>query len=169
MNVARRIYFLSAHKHVYYIYVYGVVMRLNAQTDFALRLLSHLAAGRGGLVTIAQVANRFQISKNHLTKVAHMLVKHGVIKTARGRLGGLYLSRPAADIRLGDVVRLMENDFALVECMQEGDCLIAGACRIKRVLQSAMDAFFDVLDQYTLQDLVVRNRNLKMLLAPEAA
>lgn len=143
-------------------------MRLNAQTDFALRLLSYLAAGRGDLVTISQVASRFQISKNHLTKVAHMLMKHGVIKTARGRLGGLYLSRSAAEICLGDIVRLMENDFALVECMQEGDCLIAGACRIKRVLQSAMDAFFDVLDQYTLQDLVVRNRDLKMLLAPEA-
>ena len=146
-------------------------MRLNVQTDYALRLLSHLAANDDRLVTIAEVAERYRISKNHLMKVAHMLGQHDLIETMRGRAGGLRLSKPARSIGVGEVVRSMENDFALVECMapDEGDCLIRRACRLKGILQEAADAFLAVLDQYTLDDLVRRNKPLQALLASEAA
>lgn len=146
-------------------------MRLNLQTDFALRLLTYLAAEDGERATIAEIARRFRISKNHLMKVAHQLGRHGLLKTVRGRAGGLRLAKPAASINIGDVVRQMENDFALVECMLDGEsqCLITDACRLRKILRDSMQAFFDVLDRYTLQDLVVRNRPLKELLSQEAA
>ena len=146
-------------------------MRLNLQTDYALRLLLHLAANEDRLVTIAEIADRFRISKNHLTKVARLLGQHAFIETARGRSGGVRLVRPASSVRLGDVVRCMENDFGLVECMSAGggECVITSACRLKGIFGEAVDGFLSVLDRYTLHDLIKRNRSLEALLAREAA
>lgn len=146
-------------------------MRLNVQTDYALRLLMHLAVNKDALITIAEVAERFRISRNHLMKVAHILGREGFVEAVRGRSGGLRLGRPPEDIRIGDVVRRMEGDFALVECFQggKGECLIAPACRLKGALHKAMAAFLAALDQYTLQNLVTRNPDLKILLGSEAA
>jgi len=146
-------------------------MRLNLQTDYALRLLSHLAANQGRLVTIAAIADRFHISKHHLTKVANVLARRGIIETTRGRSGGVRLVRPLKAIRIGDVVRCMENDFELVECMsaEGGACVITSACRLNGILAEAVGAFLAVLDRYTLHDLIKRNKSLEALLAQEAA
>lgn len=146
-------------------------MRLNMQTDYALRLLMLLAVNTDALVTIAAVADRFSISRNHLMKVAHTLGKAGVVETVRGRAGGLRLARPASEIIVGDVVRQMEGDFALVECFQggKGECLITPACRLKGALQEAMSAFLATLDGYSIRDLTTRNTPLASLLKTEAA
>ena len=146
-------------------------MRLNVQTDYALRLLMHLAVNQGRLCTITEVAERYAISKNHLMKVAHLLGKEGFIETLRGRSGGLRLARKAADINLGDVVRYAEADFAIVECFEggAGECLITPSCRLKSVLHEAVKAFLGALDGYSLDDLVRRNVHLRDLLDEEAA
>lgn len=145
-------------------------MRLNVQTDYALRLLMQLAVNDEHLTTIAEVAEVFGISKNHLMKVANVLGRSGLIETVRGRSGGLRLARPAPDIRVGDVVRQMEGDLALAECFRSGNrCLITPACRLKSVLTDAMEAFLSVLDQHTLDDLVARNPDLHTLLHQDAA
>ena len=146
-------------------------MRLNLQSDYALRLLMRLAVNDGALVTIADTAERYAISRNHLMKVANSLAREKLIASVRGRSGGLRLARPADRIMVGDVVRRMEGDFALVECFQGGksECAITPACRLKGVLHEAMEAFMGVLDQYSLHDLVARNGALKKLLIVEAA
>lgn len=146
-------------------------MKLNLQTDFALRLLMHLAVNKDHLCTIADIAERYSISKNHLMKVAHTLAHEGLVKSVRGRSGGLRLKRQASQIVVGDVVRLMETDLALVECFQGGaqTCLITPACKLKGVLAEAIDAFLSTLDNYTLDDLVRQNLKLRDLLSAEAA
>ncbi len=146
-------------------------MRLNVQTDYALRLLMHLAVNKGALVTIADVADRYQISRNHLMKVAFLLGREGFVETVRGRAGGMRLGRPPQDIRVGDVVRRMEPDFALVQCFQAGneECLITPACKLKSVLHEAMSAFLAELDQHTIHSMVTRNPRLKSLLGAAAA
>lgn len=146
-------------------------MRLNLQTDYALRLLMHLAVNTDRLCTIADVAARYDISKNHLMKVAHILGTEGYIKSVRGRSGGLALGRQASDINIGEIVRTMEADLAIVECFQGdgGECLITPACRLKGVLNEAVKAFLAVLDRHTLDDLVRRNAKLRLLLTEDAA
>ena len=146
-------------------------MRLNVQTDYALRMLMQLAVNEDNLVTIAEVAARYKISKNHLMKVAQALTNNGYVESIRGRSGGLRLALPADEINLGDIVRTMEADLALVECLQSSDspCIITPSCRLKGVLKEAMNAFLDVLDQYTIDDLVRRNTSLRTLLHVEAA
>jgi Rrf2 family nitric oxide-sensitive transcriptional repressor len=140
-------------------------MRLNLQTDYALRLLMHLAANTQRLVTIAEVAERFRISRAHLMKVAYVLGREGLIQTVRGRAGGLRLAHAPHEIRLGDVLRRIEGDAPLVGCMagDAGYCVISGACRLKGVLHEAQRAFLDVLDGHTLADLTASPKILSLL------
>lgn len=146
-------------------------MRLNLQSDYALRVLMQLAANDKTLVTIRQVADRFRISENHLMKVAHTLGREGFIVTVRGRSGGMRLAQAAGSIRIGDVVRRMEGDLALVECFPggAGNCLIVRACRLKGVLNEALEAFLSVLDRYTIADLTANHPKLRALLESETA
>ena len=89
-------------------------------------------------------------------KVANQLKRAGFLKATRGRSGGLELARPPEKIRLGDVVRATEPDFALVECFAPGNsCLITPRCRLKGVLKEALQAFVATLDRYTLADLIL--------------
>ncbi len=130
-------------------------MRLNLQTDYALRLLMHLAVNTHRLVTIAEAADRFRISRAHLMKVAFLMGKGGFVQTVRGRAGGLRLACEAREIQVGDVFRLMEGDAELVGCVgsAHGDCVVAKFCRLRGVLGEALAAFLGVLDRYTLADL----------------
>jgi Rrf2 family nitric oxide-sensitive transcriptional repressor len=143
-------------------------MRLTVYTDYALRLLMYVALKRGERATILEAAQAYGISKNHLMKVANDLGRHGLLETVRGRGGGLKLAKPADRIKLGDVVRRMEDDLAMVECFAaaENTCPITGACRLRGILRSALEAYLAVLDKHTLADLTGRNPALaEMLLA----
>lgn len=141
-------------------------MRLTHQTDYALRLLMYLALHRGQPCRVSDVAAGFGISRNHLQKVALKLGRLGYVTTMRGRAGGIGLARLPEEINLGDVVRQMEDDFALVECMRStgGSCVIAPACRLRGVIGKAFEAFLAVFDESTLADLVRNRRELTALL-----
>ena len=127
-------------------------MRLTRYTDYALRVLMHLAAEPDRLSSIAVMARRYSISHNHLMKVVHDLRKAGFVSAVRGRSGGIRLARAPAEIVVGEVVRHTEDGLALVDC---GSCMLAPACGLTGVLAEAMRAFITVLDSYTLADIVV--------------
>lgn len=146
-------------------------MRLTVYTDYALRLLMFVAVKDDELATISEVAAAYGISRNHLMKVAHQLGVAGFVETVRGRSGGLRLAKPAAAIRLGDIVRQTEQDMTLVPCFEpdNADCAIRSCCGLRRALGRATEAFFAELDGYTLADLVKPRSALRNLLAIEAA
>jgi len=138
-------------------------MRLKSYTDYALRVLMHLAAKPDRLASIGEIARTYRISHNHLMKVVHDLRKEGFLDAVRGRSGGVKLARPAVEISVGEVVRHTEDTFDLVDC---GSCVIAPACALTAVLHEARQAFMDVLDGYSLADLVEDRQNgLRALLA----
>ena len=137
-------------------------MKLTLYTDYALRALMHLAAKPERLASISEIASTYRISHNHLTKVVHDLRKAGFIDAVRGRSGGVRLARPASEITVGAVVRHTEGGFDLVDCES---CVIARACSLTGALRQALVAFMDVLDNYTLADLVrERQDGLRQLL-----
>ena len=146
-------------------------MRLTTYTDYSLRMLIYLAVHSDRRPTIAEIAASYGISKNHLTKVAHNLGLGGYVTTARGRGGGLVLARPAAEIGLGEVVRAMEPDMAIVPCFNAGagGCVIAPACKLKGALYRAQAAFMAVLDDHTLADLTGNAEPLRLLFGASAA
>ena len=138
-------------------------MRLKSYTDYALRVLMHLAARPDRLASISEIARTYRISHNHLTKVVHDLRKEGYLDAVRGRSGGIRLARPATAISVGEIVRHTEAGFDLVDC---ASCVIAPACALTAALHEARSAFMAVLDGYSLADLVEdRKRGLRELLA----
>lgn len=143
-------------------------MRLTVLTDYSLRMLIHLAVKPGGRATIAEVAQAYAVSEAHLMKVAHLLGQAGHVTTLRGRGGGLMLARPAAEIRVGDVVRRMEPDMDVVPCLAGGSCAIQPACRLKRTMHEARAAFLAVLDGTTIADLAGPGDRLQALLGMAA-
>lgn len=134
-------------------------MQLTRYSDYSFRVLIYLALAPERLATIDEIAERYGISKAHLTKVVHRLGRLGFVETVRGRRGGLRLARPASAIRVGAVLRATEGDLALVECFgPPGGCAIEPACGLRGALHEALAAFLAVLDGYTLADLVARRR-----------
>jgi Rrf2 family nitric oxide-sensitive transcriptional repressor len=139
-------------------------MRLTMFSDYALRVMLVLATRTDTLVTISDVASAFEISEAHLTKVAHALGKTGWVDTVRGRNGGMRLAVDPRRLRLGEVVRRLEADFALVECFTtENRCVLTGGCGLERALELALEAFFAELDRYTLADLANASPKLTAL------
>lgn len=130
-------------------------MRLTAYTDYTLRTLIFLALNRDRLVTIQDIADAHRISKNHLMKVVHQLGLSGMVETVRGRSGGLRLNCDPADINVGQVVRNTETDFFMAECFDPANmnCNYSANCALKGVLNQATEAYLDVLDQVTLENL----------------
>ncbi len=135
-------------------------MRLTNFSDYALRLLMYAAAQKDRLITIEETADVYGISRTHLMKIANMLTRAGYLKSVRGRSGGLALAKRPEKIRLGDVIRITEPDFALVECFApENQCIITSRCRVRGVLKEALSAFLETLDRYTLADLMLRPKD----------
>jgi Rrf2 family nitric oxide-sensitive transcriptional repressor len=134
-------------------------MKLTRFTDFSLRVLIYLAADPSRRATIAEVAAAFDISENHLTKVVHLLGQAGWLANARGQGGGISLAQAPDRIVVGRVVRATEGAPLPAACFGDHPdrCRIHRSCRLKGVLKEATDAFYGVLDRYTLADLV-RNR-----------
>lgn len=130
-------------------------MRLTQFTDFALRLLIHIASHPDRRTTIAEAAQVYGISRHHLMKVAHRLAIAKLVKPSRGRNGGLKLARSPDTISLGDVLRATEPDFALVGCMAGQACPIVASCRLPHALDAAMAAFLATADQHALASFVV--------------
>ncbi len=132
-------------------------MRLTSFTDYGLRMLMRMASTPDRAVSTAELAQEFGLSRDHLTKIMQRLARGGIVVTRRGGGGGAVLAHPAGDIRIGAVVRLLEEGQALVECFAPdgGDCTITGCCRLKARLRAAEAAFLADLDRSTLADIAL--------------
>ncbi|MEP4249523.1 RrF2 family transcriptional regulator [Tateyamaria sp.] len=141
-------------------------MQLSTFTDYALRMLMHLAVAQDRKLTTRQITDMHGAKFNHLTKVTQWLVREGYVTATRGRSGGLQLRRDPAKINIGKVIRALESQHRLVECLREdgGTCILAPACELTTALLEAQDAFFHVLDGKTLSQLTANNRKITPLL-----
>ena len=140
-------------------------MQLTRYSDYCLRVLIYLALKQGERATIDEIAQRYDISRNHLMKAVNHLARLNYIESIRGKGGGIRLHLAPSAINIGRVVRDTEPDFAVVECFStKNQCCITPACRLKNMLGEALGAFLAVLDQYTLQDILIEENALKRLL-----
>lgn len=129
-------------------------MQLTQFSDIGLRLLMYLAQEQRETptITLAEVSSQFAIPRNHLAKVAGKLVKGGWVEAIRGRSGGLRLAINPSNIRLGQVLRLLECHTELIDC-EKLQCKLNKGCELRFTLASAYEAFFNALDQHTLADV----------------
>jgi len=131
-------------------------MQITSYTDYALRVLIYLAMSSNRQTTITEIADFYNISRNHLVKVVHQLGSKGFVRTTRGKGGGLSLQHPPEMISIGEVVRSMESHFNWVECFDPAQrhCRLLPGCGLKQLLGRAGDAYLQVLDAATLADLL---------------
>ena len=147
---------------------FGVkAMQLKKYTDYALRVL--ILTGMKSneeRASIKEISETFSISQHHLGKIVFELNRQGLIETFRGKNGGIRLAKAPKDINVGKIVRDLEQDFDLLECFNKdtNHCILSPACKLKHVLHDALEAFFKVLDQYTLEDLIVNDKELMTLM-----
>ncbi|HWB01425.1 MAG TPA: Rrf2 family transcriptional regulator [Verrucomicrobiales bacterium] len=142
-------------------------MQLTTYTDYALRTLIYLVPRPGETVSTREIADHYGISLNHLVKVAKFLTNEGWLISTRGIGGGISLAPHTVAAKVGDIVRCTENTD-LVECfhLPTNTCPIHRACRLKPILLQARQAFFEVLDSYSVRDLARSAGELKALRPP---
>ncbi|MFB9887271.1 RrF2 family transcriptional regulator [Balneatrix alpica] len=128
-------------------------MQLSRFTDYSLRVLFYVGTHNDRLTTLAEIADFYQISLEHLRKVVHNLSKAGYLATYRGKNGGIRLARPAQEINIGDVILASEGRTPLVDCAKQ-DCCLTYSCSLQPVLAKAQEAFISTLRQYTLASLL---------------
>lgn len=138
-------------------------MQLSVYSDYAVRVLIQTALCQPERTTVAAVAETFGISRHHLVKVVHDLGRNGYLATQRGVGGGFTLGRAPESIRLGDIVRLGEESDTVMDCREDGNrlCRLQPVCQLKKILDEAAGAFFAVLDDYTLADLIQRPARMR--------
>jgi Rrf2 family nitric oxide-sensitive transcriptional repressor len=135
-------------------------MRLTSFTDYGLRMLMRMASAPDRAFSTAELAEEFGLSRNHLTKIMQRLARADIVTTRRGGGGGARLALPAEEIKLGQVIRMLETGQPLVECFAPGHngCTLDGQCRLKARLRSAEAAFLADLDGATLADVALQAR-----------
>lgn len=143
-------------------------MKLTQYSDLGMRLLIYLAHRYGEPVTIQEMSDRFAVSKNHMVKISHRLTNSGLIESTRGRNGGVRLAGPPESISVEQALRATEDNFDLVECFNaaQNHCVLTDICKLSSVLDDALAAFFSVLRQATLADLIKNGKAIDRVLLP---
>lgn len=140
-------------------------MQLTQFTDYSLRTLIYIGTNEQ-TSTIKDIAAAYSISRNHLIKIIQCLSKIGIIKTLRGKNGGVEMAIAPDEINLKTLILKLEPNFDLVPCFNPNKpaCCIAPVCKLKRILHEAQNAFLSVLEQFTLADLMYNPMKLQELI-----
>ncbi len=144
-------------------------MRLTKQTGHAIRILIDCAEAGDRLVKVAEISSRLDVTKQNVFKIVHILSHAGFLAPMRGPSGGVKLARPAAEIKIGDVVRAVEVTHVQVEGASGTRSKGKSPGPINTLLDDALAAFISVLDQHTLADLAANSPRQIKLGADDAA
>lgn len=138
-------------------------MRLTMKTNLAMRVLMACAAQPDKLVRKHEIATSCGASEAHLALVIHQLGQTGFLTTHRGRGGGIELAHDPLKLTVGEVYRALEPDHSVTECLTRDheNCPRAKDCSLTKLMCEALDAFYQVLDKVTVQDLVTGNPALR--------
>ncbi|MDQ9021999.1 Rrf2 family transcriptional regulator [Acinetobacter sichuanensis] len=132
-------------------------MQLNKFTDYALRLVLYVSKPKDTPYTIAEIAKDLQVSENHLVKIVHFMARQNWLITTRGKGGGIRLDPNVYTCQLGAMVRILQGEAPIVEC-NTPPCVLRSRCGLKGILDDAVERFYQVLDQYTIADVVARSQ-----------
>lgn len=135
-------------------------MKLSTRARYGTRALLDVALHNDGRpVVLKDIGNRQQISVSYLEHLVIPLISAGILRSERGKRGGLLLARPPAQIRLSEVVRVLEGSLALTDCVRDPkSCPRSGSCATEEIWDEMSKAMEKVLESTTLEDLVDRQR-----------
>lgn len=123
-------------------------MKLSSKSRYGLRAMVYLAE-RGEVVSLASVARDTSTSEAYLEQLFSLLKKAGLVKSVRGANGGYKLAKAACKITIGEIVRALEDELEIVDCIS-GECQSKCNCVSHRVWRTLYDAINEALDSITL-------------------
>jgi Rrf2 family protein len=135
-------------------------VKLSTRTRYGTRALVDLARHNGSQpVQLKEIAGRQGISLHYLEHIIAPLVAAGIVRSIRGAHGGLQLARPAQDVKLNEVVGLLEGATAPVDCIANpGSCERAGECVTREVWADVQQAIDGALGAVSIRDLLERQQ-----------
>ena len=134
-------------------------MKISAQEEYGLRCLVQLASlPDGDSLTLPQISELEGISTANAGKLMWLLNKAGFVHSTRGTKGGYFLARPAVDIRLSEIIRVLDQDVLNKHCESYtgilDSCVHSGDCGIRPVIVGLHEIVENALSQITLAQLV---------------
>jgi len=131
-------------------------MRLLTASRYGTRMVLEIALhGKNGPVQMREIAKHQDISQKYLEKIIRQLKKAGIIVSVRGPKGGHLLARPPAEVTVGEVVRILEGDTFLVDCLKCPEiCANVPHCLTRMIWQEGSQAMFRKFDQITFAELI---------------
>jgi len=140
-------------------------MKLSTRTRYGIRAILELAENDGKRpLQLRIIAQRQDISIKYLEQLMAILRSAGFVRSIRGAKGGYMLAKPPNQIKLSDVFDCLEGYVTTVECVEdEKYCERTADCMARQVWTQVQDAIKNVLQSITVQDLVDRDKDKKML------
>jgi Rrf2 family protein len=140
-------------------------MKISAQEEYGLRCLVQLAnLPAGDSLTLPQIAEREGISTANAGKLMWLLNKAGFVQSTRGTKGGYFLARPAGDIRLSEIIKVLDDDVLHKHCESYTGvlekCVHTSDCGIRPVIVGLHEIVENALSQITLAQLVGSERSV---------
>jgi Rrf2 family protein len=139
---------------------------LSKKAKYALKALLYLTKNRErGLVLISEISTQERIPKKFLEAILVDLKTHGILQSIRGKNGGYQISKPPAEISVGNVIRMIDGPLAPIPCVSRlyyrrcDECIDEATCEIRRVMKQVRDSTVSILDGTTMADL----ENMKTL------
>lgn len=128
-------------------------MQITRSTDAALRVLMVLAAAQERQATVRELAERLSVPRQQLAKVVQQIAREGWVATSRGRGGGVSITTAGRAVTAGAVLRRLEGEAPVVDCLDPLCPLVTLDCRLRGALAGAQRAFLATLDAQTIADL----------------
>jgi Rrf2 family transcriptional regulator, cysteine metabolism repressor len=149
------------------------MMKFSTKARYGLRMMIEMARELQScrLIQLKTVAKVTGLSENYLAQLAIPLKNQGIILGVSGKYGGYRLAKPAQEIKLSEVIKAVGGPISLADCVANpGICMISDSCETRLVWLILSASMFDILDNYSLDDLInedkINNFKIKYSLLP---
>lgn len=131
------------------------MLRIAKLTDYALRILSHMANEPESILSATSLARSLHLTTPTVSKILKILLEAQLVGSVRGVEGGYHLARPAVSITVADIIQAMEGDLAITECCKRLNlCNLKAICTMQGNWQTINKAIYKFLASVTISDMV---------------
>lgn len=138
-------------------------MRISTRARYGLRLMVEVALSyEKGPILLKEISKNIDVSEKYLSQIIIPLKGRGLINTYSGAHSGYILSKPPSGIKLKEIVEILEGDLSLIDCVNNPSvCDRVSTCVTRDIWTKMGDKILEVLNEYTLDDLVKMCRERK--------
>jgi Rrf2 family protein len=133
------------------------MLKISAKSQYGLRAMVYLAGRKRNISSLKTISEKEEISFDYLEKIISKLEKAGLLKAKKGVQGGYFLAKSPGKIKVGEIIKTLEGELALVKCIAKTKrciCPRSKGCLTKNFWKKIQDSLNNTLNSLTLADLV---------------